>query len=338
MGDLTGSFLKTVFLTGGSGFVGSHTARLFLEKGWAVRALLRRPSRPGLLPAGVEVVPAALDCPDSYRHALSGCDAVVHVAGVVKARTLAEYRLANVVGTRLLAEAAWAVCPQAMFVHVSSQAAAGPALAGKPVCEHDRPHPVSWYGRSKLEGEQALAACYRGPWCIVRPSVVYGPGDPGLLQMFSVVAKGIAPILAGGRQRVQVLAADDLARILLALACRPDLARRTFFAAGPTVTTGQLAREVGCLRTPPARPVPVPGWVVWLAGMVESVRETVTGQTLPFNRDKAREMLQPDWTCDGQPLLRELQVTDLEPWQQGLARTCRWYVAHGWLPGCFAGV
>ena len=48
--------MKTVFLTGGTGFIGSHAARRFLAHGWRVRALVRRPERAGLLPRGVEMV------------------------------------------------------------------------------------------------------------------------------------------------------------------------------------------------------------------------------------------------------------------------------------------
>src|SRR3954447_9781200 len=98
--------LRTVFLTGATGFVGSHTARLFLEQGWRVRALVRRPDRPGLLPEGVEVVAGGLSDVGQYQGALTGCDVVLHVAGLVKALTLAEYRQVNALGTEALARAA----------------------------------------------------------------------------------------------------------------------------------------------------------------------------------------------------------------------------------------
>jgi nucleoside-diphosphate-sugar epimerase len=330
---------STLFLSGGTGFIGSHVARVFMAHGWRVRGLVRRPECSGLLPSGVEVVPGALLEPDSYRDHLTGCAAVLHCAGATGARSLEAYRRVNVAGTEALVRAVAAACPEAMFVHVSSQAAAGPSQHGSPVRESDAPAPISWYGRSKLEGERIVARYHSGPWCVVRPCVVYGAGDPGLLQVFAVVARGVAPIPAGGRQRVQLLAADDLASILFATAQRRDLHRRCVFAAGETVSLGDLMREIAALRTPPAQTVPLPGVVLRLLGLVASVRGALTRTASPFNPDKAREMLGADWLCDAEPFLRELGVTLATRWRDGLRRTCRWYVDARWLaPQRFAGV
>jgi nucleoside-diphosphate-sugar epimerase len=331
--------MTTVFLTGGSGFVGSHVARAFLANGWRVRALVRRPDRPGLLPHAVEIVQGDLREPAAYRGHLTGCRAVVHCAALTRARSLAEFRRINVEGTRAIARAAAASCPDATFVHVSSQAAAGPSRNGTPVREADPPEPVSWYGRSKLEGELELARHHRGPWCVIRPSVVYGAGDAGLLPMFSVVARGLAPVPARGRRRVQLLAVEDLAQLLFVAALRPDLHGRCGFAAGDTVSMGDLVREVAGLRTPRARAILLPDVAISLLGLVGSLRGAFGRTPRPFNRDKAREMLQTDWVCDAEPLLSDLRVTAATRWRDGIRQTCRWYVEAGWLaPRAFAGV
>jgi dihydroflavonol-4-reductase len=322
---------RSVFITGATGFIGSHTAELFLREGWNVHALVRRPDKPGLLPAGVTVVAGDLQNGGACRAGMAGCDAVVHVAGLVKARTLAQYRQANAFGAEQVARQAAEVCPRAMFVLVSSQSAAGPALKGRPVTESDPPRPVSWYGQSKLEGEEAVARTCPGPWCVVRPSVVYGRGDPGVLELFTVIQSGWAPIIAGGRMPVQLIAVSDVARILFAAANRPDLSGRRGFAAGDTVTTGQWIRFIAGLRNPPARCFPVPALAMRAAGLVESARQGLTGKVRPFNRDKAREALQPAWRCDPTPLLNDLGIRDLVSWQQGLRDVCRCYVDSGGL-------
>jgi nucleoside-diphosphate-sugar epimerase len=328
--------VKTVFITGATGFVGSHAARRFAAEGWKVKALLRRPERPGLLPAGVEVVAGELADAKSYLRALEGCDAVVHVAGATKARSLSEYRAVNTFGAAALARASAQGCPAAMFVLISSQSAVGPSVDGLPVREGDRPRPVSWYGISKLEGEEAVARERSGPWCAVRPCTVYGPGDPGLLQLFSIVARGWAPVVAGGRRRIQLISAADLARVVVAAAARTDLSGRRGFAADGATTMGELVSQIALLRRPPARLVPLPAALIRAAGWVESIRETITRRARPFNRDKAREILQSDWLCDPAPFLAELGVAGLADWRGGILETALWYQREGWLASCFA--
>jgi dihydroflavonol-4-reductase len=327
---------RTVFLTGASGFVGSHIARRFVQEGWKVKALLRRPDRPGMLPQGCEVVAGDLLAGDRYRRSMEGAHAVVHAAGATAARGLPEFRASNVETAEALARAARQAAPEALFLLVSSQSAAGPSRGGQPVREQDPPRPVSWYGRSKLEGEEAAARELRGRLIVIRPCSVYGPGDRGLLQLFSIVARGFAPVIAGGSRRIQLVSAEDLAEVFVRLAQRPDLTGRRLFAAGETLTMGELVAEIARLRrTPPVR-IPVPGWAVWLAGTLESGREALQGSTRPFNRDKAREILQPGWICEAAPLREVLSIGPFRDWRSGIRETCQWYVREAWLPPAFS--
>src|SRR4030095_15737180 len=149
--------MPIAFLTGGTGFVGWHVARSLLAEGWSVRALARGapPRRSGLDELRVDVVPGDLSSREALAGALPGCAAVIHTAGLVKARTIEDYREVNVRGTERLLAAGRDACPDAMFVYVSSQAAAGPARGGRPVAEGDPAQPASWYGISELEGGRA---------------------------------------------------------------------------------------------------------------------------------------------------------------------------------------
>src|SRR5437867_678629 len=130
--------MPAAFVTGGTGFVGWHVANALAADGWTVRALARGgvERRSGLEELPVQVVAGDLSSsPTELARALAGCAAVVHAAGLVKARSLADYRAVNVGGTERLLAAASEACPDAVFVCVSSQAAAGPARAGRPVAE-----------------------------------------------------------------------------------------------------------------------------------------------------------------------------------------------------------
>ncbi|MEP6801676.1 MAG: NAD-dependent epimerase/dehydratase family protein [Acidobacteriota bacterium] len=325
--------MPTCLLTGATGFLGSHVARSLLARGWSVRALVRGgPERLGTLPAaGVEVVAGDLSAATDLDAAASRVDAVVHVAGITKARTREEYREGNARGTARLVDAARRSAPGALFLLVSSQAAAGPARGGRPVAEEDPPRPVSWYGESKREGEEAVRAAWRGPWVVIRPSVVFGPGDRGLLLLFRAAAKGWLPVPAAD-SRIQLIRAERAADAIAAAAARPDLAGRAGFLADPAPRTiGELSTLIASL--PPKRPrlVAVPRAAVRVAGAVETVVESLTRRSRPFNADKAREILAGDWICDGTPLARDLRLPEAPPLREDLAATWGWYVREGWL-------
>lgn len=324
--------MRTAFLTGGTGFLGGHVARALSARAWKVRALAREESRAGDLTAiGAEIIGGDLSAMAELESGCRGSDAIVHVAGLVKARTLDEYRQVNVRGTESLLHCASRVAPEALLVLVSSQAAAGPARDGRPVTESDAPRPVSWYGLSKRESEEAVARLWPGPWIVIRPAVVYGPGDRGLLTMFRAATRGLVPV-PGGTRRIQLVAAEDAGPAIASAAERRDLAGRSGFLCDPAAVAIQdLCRLLAALPEKPARLLRVPDLVVRAAGAIETWAETVTRRSLAFNADKAREILAGDWLCDPGPLLRDLGVSRLTPLEAGLRRTWNWYKDCGWL-------
>jgi len=326
--------MPTAFLTGGTGFVGGHVARALVASGWTVRLLARDPSRAqtGLLEGlRVEVVPGDLTDRGLAAVPLAGVDAIVHVAGLTKARSLDEYRAVNARGTESLVSAGRRVSPKALFVLVSSQAAAGPAVGGRPVAETDAAHPTSWYGRSKREGEESVESGWPGPWHVIRPGVVYGPFDRALLVYFRMAARGWVPVPSPGT-RIQLVGGERAGLAIARAASRPDLAgRRSFLCDPEPVTVGGLAKAIASGARRKTRLISVPGPVVRALGYVESAREAVTGRSRPFNADKAREILAGDWLCEGKTLPAALGLPDPVSLSRGLQATWEWYFAAGWL-------
>lgn len=303
-------------------------------QGWAIRALARRsvlPAEIGFANLPVEIVAGDLAGQADLATAARGCDAIVHLAGVVNARSLEAYRAVNVAGTSRLVEAASRAAPEALFVHVSSQAAAGPSRQGRPVREEDEGRPVSWHGVSKLEGEESVAAGWPGPWIVLRPGPVYGPFDRGLFVYFRLAQSGWLPVPAAD-SKIQIAHAGAIALAIARAASRRDLSGRRGFLCDPEpLTIGGLAAAVAGLRRPPARLIRLPDALVRLAGQAETLRETLTGRTRPFNADKAREVLAGDWLCDSGPMRRDLDLPPPLPLAQGLRETREWYICEGWL-------
>ncbi len=313
--------------------MGSHVAEALLAAGWRVRALVRRPEAPGWI-RGLPVETVTGDVRDaaSLGPLVRGASAVVHVAGKTSARSLEEYRAANAGGTENLVRATRDGAPRAHFVLVSSLAAAGPSGAGAPVRPSDRAHPVSSYGISKREGEEAVERSGLA-FTILRPSAVYGPRETAIRDLFVAASCGFAPVLAGGTPRVQLVFVLDVAAAVGA-ALRRGGRGEVFFAAHPEVLDYRaIAEQLASLRTPPARLVPVPAAAIraagWLVGTVSRL-----GKGVPvFNEEKAGEMLQAGWLCDVSATQEALGAPLRTSFAAGARQTWDWYRREGVLRG-----
>src|ERR1700693_2641331 len=143
-----------VLVTGASGVLGGHVAELLSKRGDHVRALVRKTSNRKHLASlpNVELFDGSVEEVDRIAEAVTGVDAIVHSAGLIKARSTDEFFAVNVGGTSNLVEAARRR-PLKRFVFVSSLEASGPSADGAPVAA-EQESPVTAYGRSKLAAEK----------------------------------------------------------------------------------------------------------------------------------------------------------------------------------------
>lgn len=302
--------MTRIAITGGTGFVGSKLIDLALEKGHAVRALARRvqPERPGL-----EWIAGDLANTDALARLTESADAVIHVAGVINARTPLEFAAGNIEGTRAMLEASRDV-PR--FVHVSSLAAREPAL--------------SIYGNTKAAAD-ALVETARPDAAIVRPPAVYGPGDRETANVYKLVARGWA--LLPGDGRFSIVEVSDLARALLALAENP--APSGIFEIDDATPGGLSHREMAAHiasalgKTPTY--VSLPLAALKLGAAIDTLGAKLAGRLPALSFDRARYLAHPDWVADSAPL-RVLGIWAPEvPAAEGIARTAEWYRNAGWI-------
>jgi dihydroflavonol-4-reductase len=318
-------------VTGATGFVGSHLVEALRRGGIEVTALARSPKRVAELSAqGMRVVHGDLHATASLDDAVSGQDVIYHVAGVVAARSEAEFLWANRDGTRNVLSAAVRQ-GRPRFVLVSSLAAGGPATRGAPLNGSEPPRPVTAYGRSKLAAEEVVRASGL-PWSIVRPPIVYGPRDREVLKVFRLARLGVAPVFGDGSQELSAIHAGDLAAALIAAGKSTATLGRTYNACHPEVFTSAelgraigatMGRSVGTLRIPPV-----------LGRFLLTLTETsarLTGQTTILTTDKAHEFFQPAWTGDPTPLIRDSGWRPRYDLRTGLTDTYEWYRKARWL-------
>jgi dihydroflavonol-4-reductase len=324
---------RHVLITGASGFVGTHLTERLLLEGWRVRALVRRSSDTrALVRAGIELVVGDLDDVEALRRAAAGVEVVIHLAAVTFARSEAEYRRANVEGVRNLVQAVVnSEHRPRRVVYLSSYAACGPAHDGRPRGWDEPPAPLTAYGRTKLAGEQVLRPLQEQgiEVSILRAPAVYGPGDRALLSYFRLIRWGLAPVPAGGERRLHLVYAPDLAAALVRAADAPP---GTYAVAEPvehrwSEVVATIARTMG--KRPLRIPLP-PLWVRAAAAATETIGG-LAGRAVPFNREKAQEMLAQAWTCELSGSEALLPADQATPLAEGIASTIQWYQSQGWL-------
>lgn len=324
--------IRTCFVTGGTGFIGSHLVDHLLQKGCEVRCLVRDQARLRWLQGRpVTIVEGDLESRSAVMEAASGTDAVFHLAGVTAAGSRAEYHRVNAHGCRAVAAASLAARhPPEVFVYMSSLAAIGPGFENQVMAENTVPHPVTDYGRSKLEGERILSEIGPLPLIVVRPPAVYGPRDREILPLFKLASKGIFPIF-NHRSRISLIHAEDLVRGVLSAAEKGRVGETYFLTHPDPVDAHDLPQLFGRAVGRKVRALRVPGVALKAAAGVSESWGRMTGRMPVFNRDKVAELTAAGWVCGWEKARKEISFTAVLGIAEGLERTARWYREKSWL-------
>jgi nucleoside-diphosphate-sugar epimerase len=326
-----------VLVTGASGFLGSHIAEQLSRGGHAIVALVRRSSNTGFLATlpRVELAYGAVEDAESVQRAMTGVDAVVHAAGLVKARSEEEFFQINTDGTRNMLDAAKAKAPGLKrFVFVSSLIAAGPSLDGRPVSSDARANPVTGYGRSKIAAERlVLAEKDALPVIILRPPMIYGPRDNESFAFFQSVSRRVLPMLGDGSNTLSVIYASDAALACIRAIESDVPSGRTYFIDDGRIYVWRemLADVEAALGTRAILRFGLPFFVMRGAAFASEVAGRVTGKAVMLTRDKLNELAAPHWVCDSSDARRDLGWEPQVLWPEGTRRAATWYREQGWL-------
>jgi len=330
-----GKYGLKVLVTGATGFIGSHLVEALIHREHHVRCLVRATSDMTWL-KGLPVEYIRGDCcdPDSLQAAVKDVEQVFHLAGVTKAVRAKTFFDVNALGTANLINACLRTGSGVRkFIYVSSQAAAGPAEGGVKKKESDPCRPVSFYGGSKLEGEKFVLSRREDiPVVILRPCAVYGPRERDLFFFFKMVSKGIKPILGGGEQRVSLCHVEDVVRAILLAHERDGCSGGVFFISdGCDYRTGEVVDTLATAMGVGAHSVRIPKAMIQTIALVSGCLGAATGRAYLIGRDKARELLQRDWTCDITAARTMLDFHPCIPLLKGAESAVQWYRANGWL-------
>jgi NADH dehydrogenase len=215
---------KLITVFGGSGFLGRHVVRALAKRGYRIRVAVRRPDLAiSLYPIGVigqiQAVQANLRYDESIARAVERADAVVNCVGILAETGRQTFDEVQAEGARAIARA---VTPGIPLVHVSALGADADSQSG--------------YARTKAAGEAAMLESHPDA-VVLRPSVLFGPGD-SFFNRFGALARAL-PVLpiAGAETRFQPVFVGDVAEVAARAADGIVPGGRIYELGGPEIRT-----------------------------------------------------------------------------------------------------
>jgi len=327
-------------VTGATGFLGSNLVRRLRSDGAQVRILVRSAARAhDLIALGAEPVIGDITDPAAVSAALDGVNTVFHLAGrlLVPGTSESEYRRTHVEGTRTLLARVTGHATLQRFVHCSTTGVLG--ITGDQPADEGAPwQPTNAYEATKADAERAVrTAMQHGlPAVIVRPGLVYGPGDLHLLGFFrAIMHRRFRPI---GRRPVWLhpIYIDDMSDALVRCATHPAAIGECFHIAGRTpVTLDDLAATIARAEgtSLPAGRIPMPA--ARAAAAAGDLLPARLRHAAPLTRTRL-DFLTHSRVYDvskAERLLGFAAATDLST---GIAKSVSWYRDHAFLPNAAA--
>ena len=325
-----------VLITGATGFVGGHVVNAAIERGYIVRALVRDLAKANdLEKRGVELVSGDLRDEASLNLAVQDCSGVLHIAALFRETTFPEevFNDINVAGTRRLLDAAIAAGVK-RFVHCSTSGVLG-ELKEVPATEKTPYNPSDMYQRSKTAGEQLVLDYFRSSkisGVVIRPGMIYGPGDTRLYKIFKLIAKRRFFYVGKGDAFVHFIDVRDLAHaFMLALEDRVHTGEIYTIAGERPMTLKQavdfIADELG---------VPHP-WLHLPKHATQLLGSMCEAICAPFGISPPIYRRRVDFYTKHRCYITEKAARDLgfkpaRSFEDEIRDIIRWYQSHGMLP------
>ncbi|MGB3204737.1 MAG: NAD-dependent epimerase/dehydratase family protein [Crinalium sp.] len=283
--------MKSILITGATGFIASHLMPLLIKHGWCISAAIR--SNSNQIPTDVTPVSIGdINSSTSWHHALKDIDILIHLAA--RAHILqdkasnpeAEFFKVNTEGTaNLVKQAIQAGVKHFVFI---SSIGAMTTLSDRPLTENSPCQPDTPYGRSKLQAEQALISLAKQSnmtWTILRPTLVYGSGNPGNMErLIKLVNRGFPLPFARVKNRRSFIFVGNLVDAIATCLTHPQAANQIFLVSdGEDVSTPELVSKIALQIQKPCNLLPVPTSLLKFTGYLGDKLEYLTKKPLPLN-------------------------------------------------------
>lgn len=302
---------KRIALTGATGFVGQNLLEELLSRGYQVNALTRKIQNPK---TGVNWIPGDLQNIDALTKLLDGCDVLINVAGLIKAKSKEEFMSANAHAVATLKSIVNKSHLNPLFVQISSYAA--------------RERHLSDYAASKYQGEEMLKIGDQIRWTIIRPPAVYGPGDTETLKIFKVINNGIALYPSDKNNRVSWIHISDLCVAITDLVELENCEKKTF-EVDDGADNGHSHEEFFEISSKLLSKTPIkltaPRFFLKIIGWTNELFAVLLRYAPMVSSKKVNEICHSDWTLDQNLDFRNTGWKPKIKLKDGLKETLDWY-------------
>lgn len=291
-----------VLVTGASGFVGNEVVKELLARGHEVQTLVR-PGSEKKLKERERVKLFQGDClhPDTLAPAVQGCDAVIHLVGIIRefpGRGITFERV-HVQATKNVVDAAKAAGVR-RYLHMSALGA--------------RPGPADPYHVTNFVADEYVMASGLS-YTIFRPSIIYGPGDQSL-NLFARQIRRLKffPIIGDGNYQLQPVPVTTVAQAFALALELPRTENRIYEVGGPQpLTFNEIIDTLARVLKRRVRKIHQPVWCMYLAAKMCG-----RFRWFPLTTGQLRMLLEGN-TCDPTPFYQDFGLTPVSL-EEGLAR------------------
>jgi dihydroflavonol-4-reductase len=319
------------FLTGASGFIGTHLVDYLLEKKWQVRALLHQSQIHQQ--EEIEVLRGDVRDFQALREAFEETDVLFHLAASLGSALISEdefYQI-NDLGTRNILKAAQAKNVK-RIVHLSSAGVLG-SVKKNEIAGEDYPlNPMSIYDKSKLEGEKvALRMAQEGMNIVViRPGWVYGPGDRRTFKLIKSIANKKFALVTKGETCQTPIYIQDLLEGILLCAEKGSKGEIYHLSGGEVLRVREIVEIIASATGKKLFPFTLPLFPVRLAALSLEKTFILFRKEAPLNRAKLSFFIHPK-PLSIKKAEEELGFAPQKNFKDGMALTVAWYRENNWL-------
>jgi len=334
---IASSHLKgaTALVTGANGFIGSHLVDQLLASGCTVHGLVRESSNLKWLDASkVHLHRVDLAQPDFTVPALEELDYVFHCAGLTKAKSRSGYFQVNATACSNLYEQCQKSGSRIKgIVHLSSLAATGPSPQGSLVDEITPCKPVTFYGQSKLAGEEiAIQYSQSLPLSVIRPPVVYGPREENFFTFIKLIQKGWELQIGRAGKELSLIYVSDLVEAMLTASDPSKQKGRSYFVTdGHVYVWEQIAKECARIMNVQVKTLRVPEALLVPVALFFEAWSSFSSKPALFDRQRMIDIRQSSWSASPENFFKKFDFEPQYELSAGLAQTIKWYQKEKWL-------